>query len=211
MFPPRFEGEVTMPCPGWDDEDREDSGWIDDYEEDDFGEEAEEFGEDDDDGEFLDDEALDDDTGEEEAGDSELDGLIDEGEALIEEGEYLPALELFREAAERFPDSALALYHVGQTALMLFSDGVEGSANWEDDDELSGYHEEAQSNFEAALAVDEEFYPALNGQGALAMVLDNPKVAVESWEQSLAIEEDQEDIRAALEEARQMLRRAKKK
>ncbi len=186
-----------MTPPGWEEEEEEDSPWMEEYD-DDYGDEDLE----EDDEDYLDDEYAEYEESEDEEEEDELESLIDEGEALIEEGEYLQALELFREAAERFPDSSLAVFHVGQTALMLFTDGVESTANWEDDDDLMGFYDEAMTAFDSALSLDDEYYPALNGQGALLMVGDNIDAAIECWEKSLDIHADQEEIEAALVEAR---------
>lgn len=195
---------------GWEEASDDDPQSLDEYEAE-LGEEEEDLEEedgdddafleeDDDLGEYDDDEEVEDDQEED-----ELQSLIDEGEALIEEGEYGQALELFREASERFPESPLALYHVGQTALMLFTDTMDPDSNWQDDDDLSAFYEEAQSAFESALALDEGFYPALNGQGALFMVVNKPAEAIDCWQRSLDITPDQEDISQAIEEARSSL------
>ncbi|MBI5154007.1 tetratricopeptide repeat protein [Candidatus Poribacteria bacterium] len=190
-----------MACPGWDAEEEEPAPWIGDYEggfedEEDGFEEEEESEE-----ALLDDEYEYEEESAEEEDEDELEAMIEEGEALIEEGEYASALQLFREAVERFPESPTAQYHVGQTSLMLFTDGVTADENWRDDDELVAYQEEAASAFEAALAMDDEFYPALNGQGALYMLLDNSAAATECWERSLDINPDQVEIQEALESA----------
>lgn len=183
---------------GWEEE-AEDAAWTDEYD-DEF--EDEEF--DDEEEELLEEDEFEDEEPEEEDED-ELEALIDEGEALIEEGEYGAALDLFREAAERFPESPLAIYKVGHTALMLFSDGVEETNNWQDDDDLAGFYEEALNAFDAAITLDAEYYPALNGQGALYMVAENIEAALDCWQRSVDISPDQEEILTALEEARRQL------
>ncbi len=195
-----------MASPRWEDEENDETSLLGEYEDDEL-EEEEEFEEDDeffegeDDLEDLEDEDYE--SGEDnELGDDELEALIDEGEALIEEGEYQEALVIFREATERFPESSYAHYHVGQTALMMFTDGLEETPMWQDDDDLSGFYEEAQNAFDAALTLDAEFYPALNGQGALFMVVNNLQAAIECWEKSLSINEEQEDILEAVAEAK---------
>lgn len=195
---------------GWEEQNEEDPQNLDEFEAE-LGEEEEDLEEEEGDDDALLDE--DDDLGEYDEDDDveadeeedELQSLIDEGEALIEEGEYGSALELFREASERFPESPLALYHVGQTALMLFTDTMDPDSNWQDDDDLTSHYEEAQSAFESALSLDEGFYPALNGQGALFMVVSNPAAAIDCWQRSLDIMPDQEDITQAIDEARSSL------
>ena len=196
-----------MVPPAWDEEEEDDalldglSNGYDNNDIADYGDEDEDDSfEDEDEEEYDDEEVVD----EEE---DELEALIDEGEALIEEGEYAAALELFREACDRFPDNPWASYHVGQTALMMFTDGIENEPNWQDDDDLVGLHEEALNAFETAISLDEEYYPALNGLGALYILTRSPKLAVEAWEKSLAANPDQEDIEAALDQARSRVRR----
>jgi tetratricopeptide (TPR) repeat protein len=192
-----------MAPPRWEDEENDETSLLGEYEddelEDDDLEDEDEFYDGDDDLEDLEDDY---DSDDDDLEDDDLEALIDEGEALIEEGEYTEALRIFREATERFPESPYAHYHVGQTALMMFSDGLEETPDWEDDDDLSSLNEEAQTAFDSALSIDEDFYPALNGQGALFMVLGNHQAAVEYWEKSLSINPDQEDIVEAVEEAK---------
>ncbi|MDK2973139.1 MAG: Anaphase-promoting complex, cyclosome, subunit 3 [Candidatus Sumerlaeota bacterium] len=187
---------------GWEEEVEDESPWMEEVEdefedEEEFQDESEEFLAEDD--EFADDEDTEDED------EDELEPLIDEAEALIEEGEYEQALDLFREAAERFPESAEAAYKLGDTALMIFANGAEISVSWEDDDDLAAVYEEAINGFEMALSIDDTDYQAYNGLGTLYMVAGNPEAAVENWEKSLDINADQEEIAAALEEARGLL------
>jgi tetratricopeptide (TPR) repeat protein len=193
-----------MPPPGWDEEVEEDSPWMEDYEDDladeeEFEEEEDDFEEEE---EFVD---LEEEDGKEDEDADDLESLIDEAEALIEEAEYERALELFREATERFAESAEAAYKLGDTALMLFANGVESSASWEDDDDLAALYEEAINGFETALSIDADDYQSLNGLGTLYMVAGNVAAAVENWERSLELNGDQDEIEAALEEARGLL------
>lgn len=191
-----------MTPPGWDDEENEDDApWMDGVE-DELVDEEELEAEDD---EFLDDdedEEFDDDAEEED--EDELEPMIEEGEALIEEGEYAEALELFREAAERFPESPLAAFHLGHTALMLFSDGFDENTPdaWKDDDDLESYFEEAMSAFDTALSLDAAYYPALNDQGALHMMTGNIDAAIECLERSLDANEDQDEIAEMVQQAK---------
>lgn len=191
-----------MVPPGWNEEEEEE--WIEDSEEkfadDDLGDDGEDM-------EYLDedDDDLSDDAELEDEEEDELEALIDEGEALIEEGRYQEALDVFREAAERYNESAEAIFHVGHTAMLLFSDGAAENSAWKDDDDLASHHEEALGAFEQALALDPEYYPALNGQGTLHFAAGNVQAACEAWEQSLAIESDQDDITEVLDEARAQL------
>jgi hypothetical protein len=49
--------------------------------------------------------------------------------------------------------------------------------------------------------MDDEFIPALNLMGALHVLRDDHKEAVKAWKRSLAIDEDQPDVKQDLEEA----------
>ncbi|MEQ8819845.1 MAG: tetratricopeptide repeat protein [Sumerlaeia bacterium] len=146
---------------------------------------------------------------EEEAAEDEEDDLttlIEEGESLIESSDYAEAMEHFQDLAERYSDEPVILYNLGQAALMLFTEGMddnEGHGSWEDDADLVALYEEAMNAFDAALAIDEEHVPSLNGQGALFMVADNVDAAIECWERSLELDPEQEDIAEALEEAKE--------
>ncbi len=186
-----------MMPPGWE-EAEEDDEWLEESEN---GFSNDGFKEDQDDY-YEDEEDLADDSDIESDEEDELEELIDEGEALIEEGLYQEALDTFREAAERYNESAEAVFHVGHTAMLLFSDSATDNPSWEEDDELASLFEEALSAFDTAISLDGEYYPALNGQGTLHYAAGNIKLAFEAWELSLEIEPDQEDIEAVLEEAR---------
>lgn len=181
----------------WEQEE-DDAPWMEEYDEG-FGEDSEIEDEDD---EILDD---DEEENSEDDGEDELEDLIAEGDTLLEEGEYAEALDIFRRAAERFPESPEAVCKAGHAALMLFSDGIDETQSWQDDDDLASYHEEALDAFETTLGMDEDFVDALNGLGALFMLTDNVSGACESWEKSLEIDPDQPDIESALEEARTQL------
>lgn len=188
-----------MVPPGWD-EDEENDPFLEEEEESEFSSNYNPTFDEENEEDYYDDEFVDTPSEDEEV--DELDALISEGEALIEEGEYQQALELFIEAAERFNDNPLAIFHVGQTYLMLFTDFAEVEAHWEDDDDLVTYKEEAENAFETSLSLDEEYYPSLNGLGALALLTGQTTQAIEYWKQSLEISEEQEDIQQALEEAK---------
>jgi len=184
--------------PGWEEKEEEEA-WYEDSSE--YGEDSFEGSEDDDflegdDPEIADDAELEDDE------ESELEELIDEGEALIEEGKYEDALNLFREAQERYNESAEAACHVGYAATLIFSAAVVTSASWEDDDELANLFEEAINSFDTSLSLDPEYYPALNGLGSLHMAAGNVESAIECWQASLDADSDQEDIVEQLDEAR---------
>lgn len=181
----------------WEAED-DDAPWMGEYDEE-FGEDSDL--EDEDDEELLDDD--DDNAGDDD--EDELEDLIAEGDTLMEEGEYQQALEIFREAAERFPENPSAVCKVGHAALMLFTDGVEETSNWEDDDDLAAHHEEALGAFETTLSMDEEYVDALNGLGALYMLTDRVEEACEAWERSTQVDPDQDEIIEALEAARTQL------
>ncbi|MDX1972551.1 MAG: tetratricopeptide repeat protein [Candidatus Sumerlaeia bacterium] len=133
---------------------------------------------------------------------SELDDLIAEGEALLEEGEYHQAIQLFTDAAERFNDDPTAIFHVGYAYMLLFSEMVENDDHWQVNDELVTYRDEAENAFETALSLDEEFYPAMNAYGALFACTGNFREAVSYWERSLDLYDDQPEIAEAVQEAR---------
>lgn len=198
-----------MVPPGWDEDEEEGAfldglsngyhpGGMDAYDDDEDG-----FYDGDDDFEEVDEDAEVEVAGEE---DDDLEALIDEGEALIEEGEYEAALELFREASERFPDNPLAAYHVGQTALMMFTDGIDNEPNWKDDDDLVALYEEALGAFDMAISLEDDYYPAYNGLGALHMLTNATRAAVEAWERSLAINADQDEVPTVLKQAKKRLK-----
>lgn len=191
MTPPGWDEEEDS----WSDEESEESSYSDSYGDKSFGDEEDEFYDDD----FVE-------TPSEGGEEDDLETMISEGEALIEEGEYQQALDLFVEAAERFNENPLAIFHVGQTYLMLFGDMVETDQNWKSDDEIVSYKEEAESAFETALSLDEEYYPALNGLGSLALLTGDGAEAVEYWSRSLEIAEDQDEIKEGLKEAKTLLK-----
>ena len=187
-----------MMPPDWAEEEEEEAAeWEENY---DAGFEDDEYDEEED---FLDDEyGLEDEEADDDGESDDLDDMIEEGNTLVEEGEYEAALTIFREAAERFPESPEAVFRVGHAALLLFTDGVEETLNWRDDDDVSAAYEEALNAFENALSIDAEHTQALNSQGALYMVAENPKLAIECWERSIELDPEQDEIEAAIAQAR---------
>lgn len=186
-----------MVPPEWEDEE---DAWNEELEESEFGDS---YGgnplsdEEDEDDDFYEDDFVETPS---EDDDNELETLLGEGEALVEEGEFQKAIEIFMDAAERFNEDPLAIFHVGQAYLLLFSEMVETDERWQNNDDLVSYKEEAENAFETALALDEEYYPALNGLGSLYAAMGDVDEAIDYWDRSLDIYDDQPEIAQALRE-----------
>ncbi len=191
-----------MVPPEWEDEEE---AWSEEYEESEFGDS---YGgnpladEEDDDDDYYEDDFVETPT---EDDDNELETLLGEGEALVEEGEFQKAIEIFTDAAERFNEDPLAIFHVGQAYLLLFSEMVETDDRWQNNDDLVSYKEEAENAFETALSLDENYYPALNGLGSLYASMGELAEGIDYWEKSLDIFDDQPEILEAVQEAKSKL------
>jgi tetratricopeptide (TPR) repeat protein len=127
--------------------------------------------------------------------------LIEETEELAEAGELKKALRLWRKSIDRFSDEPVAYFHMALGCFRLLSEEMTTGGVWDSTAEMAALHEEALSHCDECLEMDDEFIPALNLMGALHVLRDDHKEAVKAWKRSLAIDEDQPDVKQDLEEA----------
>ncbi len=163
--------------------------------------EEEEFFEDDED-EDEDGDELDDDEDEGEGNEfADLDSVVEEGEELIESGEYAKAIELLQGGLEVFPEEVSLHFLLGLASLESLKEDIDTSELWEDDSDMVEMYEQAVASFEEALNLDPEHVGSLNALGMLYALRGNHESAINCWEKSLEVEPDQstvnDDIRAS--------------
>jgi tetratricopeptide (TPR) repeat protein len=166
-----------------------------------FDDDAEEYW----DHDFSSDEDEADDEGESEGGD-DLEALLARAEELSESGENRAALRLWRRSIDRFADEAEAHFQYALTAFRELEELSGGSEiSWGAEPELVGLYEEALSELEEAVAIDDSHHPAWNLMGALYALRGNHESAVTCWEKSLEILPNQPKVREDLEASRDQL------
>jgi tetratricopeptide (TPR) repeat protein len=137
---------------------------------------------------------------------SELQELIDEAEDLAEQGELKKSLRLWRRNMDRYSDEPIAYYHLALATFRLLNEELMTSGAWDSTAELAVLHEEAITALDECLAMNKKFVAAWNLLGALHMMREEYKDAVKAWEASLELDEDQDEVRSDLEEARKYIR-----
>lgn len=156
--------------------------------------------EDDDEEMLWEDDADDDEEEDVDEGDDDLSELIEITEELVETGEAKKAIRLWRRSIDRFADEPLAFYHQGLAAQRYLEEELGGRKLTGADTDLLPFYDLAVSAFEEVVSMEPENTDALNALGHLHATRGRAKMAREAWEKSLEIKEDQDDIRAELED-----------
>ena len=151
------------------------------------------------------DEEEDDEEEEEEEGGTDLDEVVAEGEDLAERGELRKALRLWRKNIDRFADEPVAFYQLALAIFRVLEEAVATHEIWQSDSDLVGLYEEALSNVEESLAMDEEHVDSWNLLGALQALRENHKEAAAAWERSLELQPNQRQVKADLKRVKQNL------
>ena len=174
---------------------------FDDEEEFAFGEpedeiEDESFDLEDEDGEFLDDEEEDEEYADDDEGNefTDLDSVVEEGEELLEAGEYAKAIELLAGGIEAFADAPQLYYLLGLASTEALKEDMAHNELWEKDSDLVEMYEQAVSAFEEALNLEAEHLGSLNALGTLYALRGNYESAINCWEKSIEVEPDQQPV-----------------
>jgi len=174
---------------------------FDDEEEFAFGEpedeiEDESFDLEDEDGEFLDDEDEDEEYADDDEGNefADLDSVVEEGEELLEAGEYAKAIELLAGGIEAFADAPQLYYLLGLASTEALKEDMAHNELWEKDTDLVEMYEQAVSAFEEALNLEPEHLGSLNALGTLYALRGNHESAINCWEKSIEVEPDQQPV-----------------
>ncbi len=131
-----------------------------------------------------------------------LDDYIATSEKIGQDGRLEEAVDVMREAARRFPESARAQHGLGLALLLALKADLSVRELWEylaDEEELA---EEAHSAFQGAIERDPGYFDAYASLGTLLALRGRPAKAAEVWEKSLSLNPDQPDVKASLEELR---------
>lgn len=131
-----------------------------------------------------------------------LDDYIATSEKIGQDGRLEEAVDVMREGARRFPESARAHQALGLALLLALKADIAVKELWEfmaDEEELA---EEAHEAFQAAIGRDPELWDAYANLGTLLVMRGRTAKAVEVWEKSLELNPDQPDVKGDLEMVR---------
>lgn len=131
-----------------------------------------------------------------------LDSLEDyfaTSEQVAHEGRLDEAVDVMREAVQRFPESPTGAYNLGVALFLRVKKDREHQEMWEDladDEQLAA---EAISALESALEADPKFVEAYNNLARLYSLTGRKAEAVACWKKSLEIKPDQPEVKSDLE------------
>lgn len=124
---------------------------------------------------------------------------LEAAENAGDEKQLEQALDILREAVERFPDSGEAHYDLGVALFMLLESRLAHLDLWEnlaEDEELA---EETIAAFEAAIERKPDFAPAYTNLANMLALRGNARKAVALWQRSLELDPDQPEVKDNLE------------
>lgn len=130
---------------------------------------------------------------------STVEEYLEAAENAGDEKQLERALDILREAVERFPDSGDAHYDLGVALFMLLESRLAHLDLWEnlaEDEELA---EEAIAAFEAAIERKPDFAPAYTNLANMLALRGNVRKAVALWQRSLELDPDQPEVKDNLE------------
>lgn len=136
---------------------------------------------------------------------SDVDTVVEEGEEMIDAGEYDKAIAHYSRAIEVFPDNALVHYGLGFAAFSKLREDAAELELWEDDADMVELYEQAMAGFDEAIELNPEHTPSLNLMGALYRLRENYDMAINTWERSLDIDPDQDEVEKDIKEAQKKL------
>jgi tetratricopeptide (TPR) repeat protein len=128
-----------------------------------------------------------------------LEEYLATGERIANEGRLEEAVDLMREATQRYPESPTGRYNLGVALFLRLREGKEHLDIWEDlagDEQLAN---EAMASLEGAIERDPGFVQAYNNLAKIYALRNRPEDAIRTWERSLSIQPGQDTIRAEME------------
>lgn len=142
---------------------------------------------------------------EEEDGDDEqeLDELIEQSEELVETGQARKAIRLWTKSMDRFADEPAAFYHLGLACLRHIEDET-GGEPLDEDSELMSVYEDGLTALNEATTMEADDAAAWTALGRLLMLGSKYQEAVECFEKSLELDENQRQTKKLLKEAREL-------
>ncbi|MGI8905540.1 MAG: tetratricopeptide repeat protein [Candidatus Sumerlaeaceae bacterium] len=128
-----------------------------------------------------------------------LEEYLATGERIANEGRLDEAVDLMREATQRYPDSPTGRYNLGVALFLRLREDKQHLDLWEDlaDDEQLA--DEAMVSLEAAIERDGGFIQAYNNLARIYALRGRSDDAIRTWERSLSIQPDQPTVQAEME------------
>jgi tetratricopeptide (TPR) repeat protein len=128
-----------------------------------------------------------------------LDDYIDVSEQVAREGRLDEAVDVLREATQRYPESPTGQYNLGVALFLRVKQDREHLELWENLADDEQFASEAIDALEAAIAADAGFVQAYNNLGRLYALKGRRQEACDTWEKSLKLNPEQPEIRADLD------------
>lgn len=128
-----------------------------------------------------------------------LDEYLATGEKVAREGRLAEAVDLMREATNRFPDSATGKYNLGVALFLRLREDKAHLELWEDLADDENLAEEAIVALQGAIETDPTFIAAHNNLARLYALRNRPEDAIATWTKSLELDPDQPTVRAEME------------
>lgn len=128
-----------------------------------------------------------------------LEEYLSTGERVANEGRLDEAVDIMREATQRYPESPTGRYNLGVALFLRLREDKEHLDLWEDladDEELA---EEAMVSLEAAIERDPAFLQAYNNLARIYALRGRSEDAIRTWERSLSFQPDQPTVQAEME------------
>lgn len=126
----------------------------------------------------------------------ELDQLIDVSGEMVETGESIAAMRLWRHSIDRFSDEPRAYVAHAEACLGYLMEQLGDEPLRRDDEELQPVFKRAVFAAEEALGIEPEEYEAWNILGELYRLQQNTELALNAWNKSLELNPDQDAIEA---------------
>lgn len=125
-----------------------------------------------------------------------LDDYLATAEKVGSEGRLAEAIDILREAGERYPDSAIAQFNLGTALLLAVKEDKAHNELWESLSDEEDLLQQAIVAFQNAIDRDSHLLPAYNNLARALALHGRTDDAILVWERSLQLNPDQPDARA---------------
>jgi len=134
-----------------------------------------------------------------------LDEYLTTAEKVGSAGRLAEAIDILREAGERYPDSAIAQFNLGTALLLAVKEDKAHNELWESLSDEEDLLQQAIVAFQNAIDRDPHLLPAYNNLARALALHGRTDDALLVWERSLQLNPDQPDARSDYEMLRTQL------